>query len=499
MNIDWECGEYSLIDIDGDLLGSLNLGQASSNWVNCGINIDGSASGPITIGGEMQSGSSITIDGNCSGGIDIGSFLAGPVTIGGDLSADLTVDGYVSGNILIGGMFTEDAKITTNGALSGDLDVNGTGQHEGHVKVIGTCSGDITINEDYAGKLIVDYLTGSVTINDDLNFVWIDPNDTDPNIPEGWGSVEVLYNSSGPIEVGKDVRGTIMIYNNGTSDIDIGGDVYNAVVIYDTYASDTIHIGGDLLGAFRVGYLSSHHMYASLAIDGDMDGSIHVWGNLYGEIQINGSLRDDPNMDYDIKVDGVMGSAAAITVDWDGYPFTDSWDPNSNVNVDDTIYNGNSPGADDYIWNTTCQKGDLNNDGSVNSLDTDPFVSVLTYGYGPGSDYDEDFPGLRGSAWYHAEMDCNDPINSLDIDAFALRLTDPNSYYSTYSCEQCGRGGGGGEAVWGDTPAEVAEMLEQYVAEERMSDLLEIIKELVDYFGDSARGKFWAAVLKELE
>ena len=188
-------------------------------------------------------------------------------------------------------------------------------------------------------------------------------------------------------------------------------------------------------------------------------------------------------------------NTAAITVDWDGYDTADSWDPNAVVRVDGTSYNVNTPA--EHIWEITCLMGDLNNDGSVNSLDTDPFVSVLT-GYGEGSDYDEDFPGLRGSAEYNADMNCDESINSLDIDAYVLRLSNPTSYYSTYTCEECGRGGGG-EAVWGSDPEDVAEMLEQYVAEERMSDLLEIIKELVDYFGDSARGKFWGAVLEELE
>ena len=48
-------------------------------------------------------------------------------------------------------------------------------------------------------------------------------------------------------------------------------------------------------------------------------------------------------------------------------------------------------------------------------------------------------------------------------------------------------------------PSDVAGMHEQYVVEKRRSDLLAIIKELVDYFGDSERGKFWVAVHKELE
>lgn len=42
-------------------------------------------------------------------------------------------------------------------------------------------------------------------------------------------------------------------------------------------------------------------------------------------------------------------------------------------------------------------------------------------------------------------------------------------------------------------------MLKKYVAEESLSDLLAIIKDLVDYFGDTSQGKFWAAVLEELE
>jgi hypothetical protein len=142
----------------------------------------------------------------------------------------------------------------------------------------------------------------------------------------------------------------------------------------------------------------------------------------------------------------------------------------------------------------------MNNDEAVNGLDTDPFASYLIDHTLP-CDYDDDYPGLWGSALYHADCNCDGSINGLDLDAYVLRLTDPNDYCDTYEgcelCPVCGQDGGG-DGFGGGSAAEVAEHFETYLTDAHLAVLMDYIDELIDEFADTPRGDFWSAVREEL-
>ena len=66
-------------------------------------------------------------------------------------------------------------------------------------------------------------------------------------------------------------------------------------------------------------------------------------------------------------------------------------------------------------WGDVGLCGDLNCDGSINSLDIDPFVLALA----DEEDYHSAYPECN----YHvADVNCDGSVNSLDIDPFVELL-----------------------------------------------------------------------------
>jgi hypothetical protein len=200
----------------------------------------------------------------------------------------------------------------------------------------------------------------------------------------------------------------------------------------------------------------------------------------------------------------------AVTIDWDGYQANHRWDPNAVIAVGDSnnlirYYQTNhppDPNDPNPVYEISCPKGDLNNDQAVTFEDIDPLVAALSSDPNdPNSPYALAFPGLSGSMIYHGNCDC-DPNNTVDfddVDAFVLRLLDPNAYYAAYpGCEQCTGQDDMGQSQPND-PASIAAMFRTYVAPQRLAGFIAHAREFVRRHADTPRGRYWAAVLRELE
>ncbi|MGD8452915.1 MAG: hypothetical protein PVJ57_13930, partial [Phycisphaerae bacterium] len=113
------------------------------------------------------------------------------------------------------------------------------------------------------------------------------------------------------------------------------------------------------------------------------------------------------------------------------------------------------------------------------------------------------YPGLRGSALYHADMNCDGYVNNFDIAPFIQKVSDPAAWYAAHpnwehpDCAPPGdseeRAGGGAT-----TPAAVAAMFEGSLSAGELSFVIEAATELAEYYGDSEEGAFWAAVAAAL-
>jgi hypothetical protein len=222
---------------------------------------------------------------------------------------------------------------------------------------------------------------------------------------------------------------------------------------------------------------------------------------LAGEIHVHGYLNHDSGADADIYIEE-KATTGAVTVHWLGtdWPPPGGWGQGAVVQVGNDEYEGNTPA--EHIWEVTCIKGDLDNNGVLNAFDIDPFILALL----SAEDYAEAYPGLSGSMISHADCDCNRVLNAFDVDAFVLRLTDPDEYYATYPyCEKCppqnnfDQSSANGAQDDSSSPAAVAALLRDNVAPERLPVVIEIAAELASAYADTPRGEFWAAVLAELE
>ena len=191
-----------------------------------------------------------------------------------------------------------------------------------------------------------------------------------------------------------------------------------------------------------------------------------------------GSLLNED--DVEIFVGGEMSAAAAITIDDDGSEAGAGWESGAQVEVGETVFNGNSPSA--HIWEIQPCRGDMNNDGALNNFDVDPFLLALSDPEG----YEDDFPGLEGSRVYHGDCDCSGTFNNFDLDPFVALLSDSCCTIDCSPCESLGFGGG-------PSAADVAAMLTENTAPERWETLIAVVSELA--VQDSPQARFWADVL----
>ncbi|MFO0839930.1 MAG: hypothetical protein U1D55_15570 [Phycisphaerae bacterium] len=110
----------------------------------------------------------------------------------------------------------------------------------------------------------------------------------------------------------------------------------------------------------------------------------------------------------EVIVNGAMGAGGAVVVDYDGWNPLDDWIFGATVKIGSTVYGGNSPAA--HLWEITSCRGDMNNDGDVNTLDYVPFGLALV---DPAA-YAAQYPGLDGSRVYHGDCNCDGVFNAAD-------------------------------------------------------------------------------------
>lgn len=196
--------------------------------------------------------------------------------------------------------------------------------------------------------------------------------------------------------------------SSGTSDDDLGKSVAisSDVVVAGVWGDD---VDGSNSGSACVfvkpigGWPSSMtHTAILLASDAEAGDRLGYSVAISGSTAISGAHKN-----------GVCGSA---------YVFRGVSDCNGNDELDYCdIDDGTSQDFDDNGIPDECEAllGDLNCDGSVNSLDIDPFVMVLT-DTDPYSDYYAQYPECDH---LRADVNCDGSINSLDIDPFVDLLT----------------------------------------------------------------------------
>ena len=130
------------------------------------------------------------------------------------------------------------------------------------------------------------------------------------------------------------------------------------------------------------------------------DGKVHIYLNN------SGTLETTPSWTYDSS--SVSTAIAFGDINGDNWP-------------DLVVGNSGDPSVMVFYAQPPGEVGDLNCDGSVNSLDIDPFVLSLT---STPPDYDEYY--AQHPNCHHILADCNEDgsLNSLDIDPFVDLLTD---------------------------------------------------------------------------
>lgn len=234
-----------------------------------------------------------------------------------------------------------------------------------------------------------------------------------------------------------------------------------------------IHIGGDLWGA-RPG-------------DGP---AIFSDGGLSGKILIDGSLYSgDAN---EIEIEQAMTSAAAITIDYDGWDGFDDWEAGAIIRVDgvnhaESSASVNAKGTPPNLWHVTECRGDCNNDGVVDAFDIEPFLAIL---FDPVQ-YAADYPGLDGSMVYHGDMNCDKVVDAFDIEGFNARLFCGNPPCCSSDCAVL-LGGGRYLATTILRPAVLRMALGMSAAAARADD---DAQRLVDTFGDHTPRRYQGNLL----
>jgi hypothetical protein len=301
----------------------------------------------------------------------------------------------------------------------------------------------------------------------------------------------------GSVEIGRDVVHKEL----STGSVEVEGPISGEG------AAPAIVVGRDLLGWMRARADVGRH----IQIGGDVvacEGmpAIMIDGHLTRQLRICGSLVAVEGVASEIVLNESMFFPGAIIVNWDVGPLTDDglfrdhWQSGAVISIKNQPYYGNT--YLDRVYEVACPKGDLNNSGATDNFDITPFVLGLA-GYGPGSGYDTQYPGLAQSALYHGDCDCQLPsaYNNFDITAFMLKLTDPGAYHDQYGCEACPEppGGDGLEQEGSFDSATVAALLQEYLDPELLPFLIRVGEDIIANSSDDAEAAFWVEVLAELE
>jgi len=428
------------------------------------------------------------------------------ITVGGDVAVTLrSTVGYLNGRLTVDGDVTGGLMI---GYLGGCCAVNGI-QASGTPFRVVTLAGTLVVAEDVERDVLIEDFRprGVIDIGGDLSGALT-------FAPYMCGELRVGGSVSGDIEVAEsELVGRIVIAGDLESSIYTGWDLTGRIQIGGDLAG-AIEIGGDLAGTIEVG-----SPYANLD---RMAGAILVPnGTLNGRILLNNGLGQAADVHF-----GEMGPDALFVVNNDGAnPAEDDWEVGAEVRVGTAEPFQDVTGPDDEsFWVASCLKGDANNSAALNVFDIDPFVQLLTNpaGYcaaypglcGEGNDAEEG--SSRGSYVYRGDLNCDGLVNAFDIDAFVLKLTNPEAWELAYppSCvledngECCpgdmllAMGSRGAESAGAELESEsaaaTAALIVEYVSPELRPALLEIATQLADELPDRQRAALWAEVEAEL-
>ena len=512
----------------------LNLsGDATTNVEELSISNNFGELGPMV----ATEGGTLNIGGDVLSAIDIEGAIGGPLTVGGLLLADLSCDKASDISLLGLGEHTGDITITgdgpysdemyfagpmcgaitisqsASGRIKADSDVADIYTHavSGEVRVAGDLTGDASFSETMTGSVLIE---GDLLPGNRLEFGSVAGVVEVEGSTEGYVYIFGVLAEGATFTIGGELATLLAVGHDLSGDVTIGGDLTGSLIAYD-WMSGSLTVVGNVDGSY-IAFGDSpkfNDMAGTIAIGGnicgnstirmaDLEGIIHVGGSVGGDVHITGDCVGDVLMDgaladgeadYEIEIDGVKAPDAIIAANHDGpNPDDDYW--YGVVRIDGADYP--DPVEARNLWEVTCYKGDMDNNGHVDAFDIDPFTEALA----DLPAYLAVYPGLAGSAVYRGDMNCDDALNAFDIDAFTLRLSDPDAYYALYDCEVCP-----GERLMGDggcvgsEPADIAALFELHINAERLPFVIDAIHELVAHFDDTPRGEFWAAVLAELE
>ncbi len=302
--------------------------------------------------------------------LKIATWLSGSppwvIDVGGDVR-EIIISSHCFGGIFIGGDLRQLLEIGVNLL--------------GNVRVDGNLVGDLLVQ----GGLPTP--TASIDVEEDLG-------------PDG--TIQIASRVDGQISVGGDSDGTIWLRNVSESAyIVVKGSVSGSIDFYPYAArlSGTLDIGGDLLGSIRFWGPPT----------GGIDG---------GRIHIRGSLRNNAP-GHEISAHYLINNGA-IAIDYNGWHEPDIWDPNATVRIGTNVYHENDPNM--HIWEIQPCKGDMNNNGVVDSEDPNWLAVAIS---DPNA-YETEFPGLECSLWWHGDLNCDGERNEVDQGALAFFAGDPN-------------------------------------------------------------------------
>lgn len=252
--------------------------------------------------------------------------------------------------------------------------------------------------------------------------------------------------------------------------------------VYSNANGYGVNIGGNVAGQFRI--YEDIENGSAVSIAGNLSGELRVNRYLAGEIRINGSLFDGSYAN-EIRIENDILSTGAIAVDYNGWQSGDDWQSGAHVLVGGdggTVYTGNTPS--ERIWEITPCKGDMNNDGSVNGFDVDPFVLALAGAAG----YAAAYPGLAGSMVFHGDLNCDGNLNGFDVDPFTDRVIESCCLATCGSCGDGLLGGGSSD------PATIAALFKDNLSEGGLGVFLNILDDMIASADSETVAEFWTIV-----
>jgi hypothetical protein len=422
-------------------------------------------------------------------------YVTGTLSIGGSLGST-TVTQSVTGTISVAGTL-EDCLISGNvsGTVAADyigevgqsgLDVEGAvnGSDAEHPAVIDVAQDVLTFVSagsvgpygrielgGFANQLTVGTLEGLVHVGTDL-------------IHSSVG----VFAESGVLDVAHDMLSALYTANTLAGHINVFNDMQGAII-----ANDFTEGNADLTGTVTIG--GSMKGNALIYFDGRLRGRGYVGEPNEpplpadaGSIRIDGALNTTSAIQFDM---GKIGSQACIAVNYDGYGL-ESWDPNTPIILGDpndpnSYYYGNTPA--ERLWAVSACRGDLDNSGTVDFDDLNPFVAALRY----PAQYAVDFPGLDGSRVWKGDANCDGSFTNADTNPFIALV-------SSECCDSECPGCEGGDAPGGGLPDpdELAADLAANIWPELYDGMLAVIVGAIDAAPDEETQAYWQAVYAAL-